>query len=133
MSVSCEVYVGYTIEIETNLSHADFKKIHEFEDKYPEVDKYNHHCDDYEGRVLLIADGMCSDFARLIYVDKYIDGGSLGDSNEYFELAQPASTESDDKISKLRDYYFKYTGKSMADYVTETQPKIKYAMWSLWG
>ena len=87
MSVSCEIYVGYTIEIETNLSHADFKKIHEFEDKYPEIDKYNHHWDDYEGRVLLIADGMCSDFARLIYVDKYIDGGSLGDSNEYFELA----------------------------------------------
>ena len=130
MSVSCEVYVGYTIEIETNLSHADFKKIHEFEDRYPEVDKYNHHCNDYEGRVLLIADGMCSEFARLIYVDKYIDGGSLGDSNEYFELKEPDSLVNVGKINDLVNYYLAYTGKTDAEYELGT---VKYAMWSLWG
>ena len=130
MSVSCEVYVGYTIEIETNLSHADFKKIHEFEDRYPEVDKYNHHCNDYEGRVLLITDGMCSEFARLIYVDKYIDGGSLGDSNEYFELEEPGSLVNVGKINDLVNYYLAYTGKTDAEYELGT---IKYAMWSLWG
>ena len=130
MSVSCEVYVGYTIEIETNLSHADFKKIHEFEDKYPEIDKYNHHCDDYEGRVLLITDGMCSEFARLIYVDKYIDGGSLGDSNEYFELEEPGSLVNVGKINDLVNYYLAYTGKTDAEYELGT---VKYAMWSLWG
>ena len=130
MSVSCEIYVGYTIEIETNLSHADFEKIHEFEDKYPEVDKYNHHWDDYEGRVLLIADGMCGEFARLIYVDKYIDGGSLGDSNEYFELEEPRSLVNVGKINDLVNYYLAYTGKTDAEYELGT---VKYAMWSLWG
>ena len=126
MSVSSEVYIGYTIEIEPDVDKVGWKKIHNFEDKYPEIDKYNHHWEEREGKVLLVADGMCGTFARLIWVDKYKDEASLGDSNEYFKLAEAECEDKDHKIAELTKYYRLYTGD-------ESEPKIEYAMWSLWG
>ena len=126
MSVSSELYVGYTIELEADVSTVGWKKIHAFEDQYPEIDKYNHHWEEREGKVLLVADGMCGTFARLIWVDKYKDEASLGDSNEYFKLAEPESEDKALKIAELTKYYRLYTGD-------ESEPKIEYAMWNLWG
>lgn len=125
MSVECRVIIGHTIELARDLSHEDFKKCHAFIDKYPELDEYNYHRDNMEGKLLLIGDGMSGDFLRFVIVDKYIDGGCLGDNNEFFELAKPAlpSIEITERLAAL---YEEYTGKPL------TESDIKYALWSQW-
>lgn len=123
MSVECRVLVGLTLELERDIQ--SFKKLHEFEEKYPELDEYTYHREDREGKLLLIYDGMSSDFARLIKVDKYIDGGSLGDSNEFFELQMKADYDPE-VVKKMFDIYEEYTGKR------PNAEDFKYAMWSQW-
>jgi hypothetical protein len=124
MSVECRVLVGLTLELEKDIQ--SFKKLHELEEKYPELEEYTYHPEDREGKLLLIYDGMCSEFARLILVDKYIDGGSLGDSNEFFVLNMPSGVLSQELISKMSEIYKEYTG----EYPKNTD--FKYAMWSQW-
>lgn len=124
MSVECRVLTGLTLELERDIQ--SFKKLHELEEKYPELDEYAYHRDDREGKLLLIYDGMSSEFARLIMVDKYIDGGSLGDSNEFFELNMPSGVLSQELITKMSEIYKEYTG----EYPKNTD--FKYALWSQW-
>jgi hypothetical protein len=124
MSVECRVLTGLTLELERDIQ--SFEKLHELEEKYPELDEYTYHRDDREGKLLLIYDGMCSEFARLIMVDKYIDGGSLGDSNEFFELNMPSGVLNQELISKMSETYKEYTG----EYPKNTD--FKYALWSQW-
>ena len=126
MSVECRVITGLTLELGKDLMAADFKKLHEFEEKYPELDMYEYHTEDREGKLLLIYDGMCSEFARLVKVDKYIDGGSLGDSNEFFELNMPSGVLSQELVTKMSEIYKEYTG----EYPKNTD--FKYALWSQW-
>lgn len=124
MSVECRVLVGLTLELEKDIQ--SFKKLHELEEKYPELEEYTYHIDDREGKLLLVYDGMCSEFARLIMVDKYIDGGSLGDSNEFFVLNMPSGVLSQELISRMSELYKEYTG----EYPKNSD--FKYAMWSQW-
>ena len=124
MSVECRILTGLTIELERDLT--GFKKLHAFEEKYPELDEYNYHRWDREGKLLLIYDGMNSEFARLIKVDKYVDGGTLGDDNEFIQLNMPEGTLSQELISKMSEIYKEYTG----EYPKNTD--FKYAMWSQW-
>jgi hypothetical protein len=124
MSVECRVLTGLTLELERDIQ--SFKKLHELEEKYPELDEYTYHREDREGKLLLIYDGMCSEFARLIMVDKYIDGGSLGDSNEFFELNMPSGVLNQELISKMSEIYKEYTG----EYPKNTD--FTYALWSQW-
>lgn len=123
MSVECRILVGLTLELEKPV--ANFKKCHALEEKYPELDEYNYSTNDREGKLLLISDGMCGEFARLIQVDKYIDGGTLGDGNEFFELV-PAGVFSQELISRMSEIYKEYTG----EYPKKSD--FKYAMWSQW-
>ena len=123
MSVECRVLVGLTLELERDIQ--SFKKLHELEDKYPELDEYIYHRDDREGKLLLIYDGMCSEFARLIMVDKYIEEGSLGDSNEFFELKAKADYDTE-VVKKMFAIYEEYTGKR------PNAEDFKYAIWSQW-
>lgn len=123
MSVECRILVGFTLELENSL--ADFKKCHALEEKYPELDEYNYHTNDREGKLLLIYDGMCGEFARLIQVDKYIDGGTLGDDNEFFELTPPR-VFNQELITRMSELYKEYTG----EYPKKSD--FKYAMWSQW-
>jgi hypothetical protein len=125
MSVECRVLTGWTLELERDIQ--SFKKLHELEEKYPEVDEYAYHRDDREGKLLLIYDGMSSEFARLIMVDKYIDGGSLGDGNEFFELNMPSGVLSQELITKMSEIYKEYTG----EYPKNTD--FKYAVWTQWS
>ena len=131
MSVECRLYVGLTLELKRNLNSADFSRLSGFVEKYPELDEYAYHDTDKEGKLLLIGDGMNGDFLRLIYVDKFIDGGSLGDSNEFIELLaptaiMPARCYDKELIEKMADIYEEYT---------DTRPAIsdfRYAIWSQW-
>lgn len=127
MSVDSRIVVGLTLELGSNLTAADFKRLHALEEKYPEIDEYNYGGGAKEGKLLLIADGMCGDFARLVKVDKIIDEGSLGDANEFYELPAPDSCFEPETIEKMRKLYEEYTGKFA------TLSDFKYAMWSQWS
>ena len=123
MSVESRILVGLTLELERDLD--GFEKCHALEEKYPELDEYNYHIEDREGKLLLIYDGMNSEFARLIKVDKYIDGGNMGDVNEFMELPMPGQFNPE-VTNKMAALYEEYTGKPL-------DPKdYKYAMWSQW-
>jgi hypothetical protein len=123
MSVECRLFVGLTLELDRDL---DFKKVEAFSNRYPELDEYEYGSDDKEGRLLLIGDGMNGEFLRLIQVDKFIDGGSLGDANEFIELPAPVTCFNKELIEKMADIYEEYT---------DTRPALsdfKYALWSQW-
>ena len=124
MSVDCRILVGLTIELEGEID--DFGKLHDFEEKYPELDEYNYGRGEREGKLLLIYDGMNGSFARLIKVDKIIEEGSLGDANEFFELAAPDSCFNPEVVAEMSKLYGEYTGK------LATLSDFKYAMWSQW-
>ena len=127
MSTECKVLVGLTLEFAKNIKGDGFRKYHDFIDKHPELDEYEYGYEDREGKLLLIEDGMSGDFVRLIQVDKYIDGGSLGDANEFFELAAPSTCFDQALISQMSALYEEYTGKPA------TLSDFKYALWSQWG
>jgi hypothetical protein len=124
MSVECRVLTGLTLELEKPLK--GFEKCHSLEEKYPELDEYNYHRWDREGKLLLIYDGMCGEFARLIQVDKYRDGATLGNCNEFIPLNMPAGVLNQELVTKMSEIYKEYTG----EYPKNTD--FKYAMWSQW-
>ena len=127
MSVSSRIIVGLTLELGRDLTAADFKRLHELEDKHPEIDEYNHPREDREGKLLLIYDGMCSQFARLVFVDKYIEGGNLGKGNsEIIELAIPQKLFNPEVVEKMYDLYEEYHGHRPA------ATDFRYALWSQW-
>lgn len=70
MSVSCEMYVGYTINIKENLTHDDFEKYEEFTRNYPEYDERSN--SEKVNKVILIDDGMNGLYARLIFVELHV-------------------------------------------------------------
>lgn len=124
MSVECRILTGLTLELEKPLK--GFEKCHALEEKYPALDEYNYHRWEREGKLLLIYDGMCGEFARLIKVDKYKDGANLGDCNEFIQLNMPEGTLTQELISKMSELYKEYTG----EYPKNSD--FKYAMWSQW-
>ena len=124
MGVECRILTGLTLELEKPLK--GFEKCHALEEKYPELDEYNYHRWDREGKLLLIYDGMCGEFARLIKIDKYQDGANLGDSNEFIQLNMPEGALSQELITQMSEIYKEYTG----EYPKNTD--FKYAMWSQW-
>ena len=126
MSVECRILTGLTLEIQTDLKAADFRRWHEFEDKHPELDEYQYDYRDREGKLLLIGDGMNGDFLRLIKIDKVVEGGSLGPSNEFIQLNMPEGVLSQELIRTMSEIYKEYTG----EYPKNTD--FKYAMWSQW-
>ena len=127
MSTSCRLFTGLTLELDTDLKAADFKKLHTLEAKYPEIDEYTYEIEDREGKLLLIYDGMTSNFARLIQVDKCIRGGNLGKGrSQVVELSAPNHVFNPELIAKMSSIYEEYTGKLPA------LEDFKYAMWHQW-
>lgn len=126
MSVECRILVGLTLEFARDLQYKDFRKIETFTEKHPELDEYNYHRDSREGKLLLIGDGMNGEFLRLIKVDKCIDDGYIGDSNEFVELPAPSQSFNAELIHTMSELYEEYTGKPA------TFADFKYAMWSQW-
>lgn len=75
MSVDCEMYIGYTVNLKNDLESEDFKFFHNFD----EYDEFN--C---QGKVLLLVDGMNGLYARIIFVDKKID--DIWECDNYYKL-----------------------------------------------
>lgn len=126
MSVDCRVYVGLTLEFARDLTSKDFDKARELTEKHPELDMYEYHNDDIEGKLLLIGDGMNGDFLRLIQVDVFSDDSCLGEGNEFRELAAPVHVFNKDLIEKMSDIYEEYHDHRPA--LTD----FRYAIWSQW-
>ncbi len=126
MSVSCRIFSGLTIEIARDLTHADFKKYHEFIEKHPELDEYTYDHDDREGKILLIVDGMNGEFLRLVHAEIIQDNASLGPTNEFIERD---GTFWPPILNKMLDYYEEYTGTKVNEH---HDPEVKDALWSQW-
>jgi hypothetical protein len=123
MSVSCRIFIGPTIELARDLKQEDFRKADDFMSKHPELDEYVGDTGNLEGRILLIGDGMDGEFLRLVLVHAFIDGESLGGSNEFKEFEGTADFK---MINRMIDLYEEYTGKEFVE------TDLKYAMWSQW-
>lgn len=130
MSVECRIVVGVTIELfETELSHTDYDRIEDFLKQHPKLDEYNYHFMERTGKPLLIYDGMNGDFARLVWPDKIIEPGMLGEGNEFIESYIPSPMSDPDigtKITTLTELYEEFTGEPCG------RERVKYAMWSQW-
>ena len=117
MSVSCEAYVGYTVTLKRNLDDEDFDFFNEFVEAHGEYNQYN--CKD---KVLLVVDGMCGEYARLIFVDYKLED-CLFEGKDYFVLR---NANIPDKIyNELNKAYNALYNKNL------DVEQIEYAMWFL--
>lgn len=80
MSVSCKGYIGYAVNLKNSLNSDDFRFFEEFEEKHSEYNQY-----DCKGKVRLIVDGMDAQYAKLIYVEEYIEECWI-EGRDYFSL-----------------------------------------------
>lgn len=115
MSVSCEQYMGYTVTLKTDLKHDDYEFFNEFSEEHSEYNQY-----DCKGKVLLVIDGMCGEYARLVFVDNHIRD-SWTDGNEYIVLRNSAVP--DDIYNELNKAYRLMYEKDL------DQDLIEYALW----
>lgn len=115
MSVRCEQYIGYTITLKTDLKHEDFDFFNEFTEEHMEYNQY-----DCKGKVLLVIDGMCGEYARLVFVDNDIKD-SWTDGDEYIVLRNSAVP--DDIYNELNKAYRLMYDKDL------DKDLIEYALW----
>ena len=92
MSVDCTIYIGYTVNLKSNLNAEDF-------DFFDDYGKYNLY--DCEGKVLLLLDGMRGCYARIIFVDKKID--DIWNCDDYYRLR--AGSIPDDVYNEMNKVY----------------------------
>lgn len=122
MSIRIEKIKGFTVTLKENLSHEDFKFFNSLEDKHKEFDYGGEYYDHplKNGKVALIVDGMCSEYARLVYIEKvqevYVDN-----DGEYLLLKEKeVPSEVYDSLNKAYQMiYNEPLDKS----------KIEYALW----
>lgn len=81
MSVTMTGFVGFTVTIKKDLTEADYEQLNHFLESHPWYDTYNPGC------VSLVIDGMCGEFARLVFIDKYFP--DLWCDDEYYKLRTP--------------------------------------------
>lgn len=116
MSVSCELLVGYTVTLQTDLTNEDFEKYNDFIENNIQYDNNS------QSGVQLIVDGMNGDYARLIYIDSRCDVEDIEDI-DYKKLNTELSGE---KYEALNKAYKALTGETLA--ISE----IEYAVWTYW-
>ena len=115
MSVSSEQYIGYTVNLKTDLKSEDFDFFGDFTTKYEEYDQYKG-----KGKVLLIVDGMCGTYARLIFIDKCLQE-SWSEDEDYIVLR--SSPVPEEVYSELNKPYKILYGKDL------DRDLIEYALW----
>lgn len=117
MSVSSEQYIGYVVNLKTDLNGEDFDFFEDFTTRHKEYDYYN---GERKGKVLLIVDGMSATYARLVYMDKCIVN-SWSDEEDYIILNN--STVYDEVYDALNKPYKLMYGKDL------DKDMIEYALW----
>ena len=119
MSVSCEGFVGYTVTLKTNLNSYDFEFFNDFSEAHSEYNQY-----DCKGKVLLVVDGMCAEYARFVFVDEHIKECWI-EGKDYFSLKSPAIP--DNVYEELNKAYESMYGKEL------DKNSIEYAFWFCFG
>ena len=117
MSVSCEGYIGYTVTLKEDLNSDDFNFFNEFKEEHSEYNQY-----DCKGKVLLVTDGMCGEYARLVFVDEHIKECWI-EGKDYFSLKSPSLLIPDNVYTALDKAYSLMYQKDL------DQIKIDYALW----
>ena len=92
MSVDCELYIGYTVNLKNDLKCEDFDFFHNFD----EYDEFN--C---QGKVTLLVDGMNGDYARIIFVDKKIN--DIWECEDYYKFSN--GNVPDDVYNEMNKLY----------------------------
>ena len=115
MSVDCEAYIGYTVTLDTNLDSDDFEFFNNFIEAHGEYNQY-----DCKGKVLLVADGMNGEYARLVFVDEHIKECWI-EGKDYFSLKSPPV--SDNVYEELNKAY-----RAMYDMDLDRNA-VEYALW----
>lgn len=119
MSVDCEGYIGYTVTLKTDLNGEDFDFFNDFSETHYEYNQY--HC---KGKVLLVVDGMCGEFARLVFVDEHIKECWIEGKNYFALKSQNIPDKAYDELNKAyRLMYGQDLDKSL----------VEYALWFLFG
>lgn len=108
MSVECDMYIGFTVELYDKLDY-------EFIDKFNDIDR----------NVQIIQDGMNEDYTRLIYIDEHITEMESAERS-YIKLRQPDSAVYEDIIYKLKERYKEISPEPLEN------DEIEYALWFHW-
>ena len=122
MSVDCTEYVGYTVTLKRDLNSDDFDFFNDFDDEHEEYSMWEYKKP--TEKVRLIIDGMCGEFARLIYVDYKIEDCFV-DGKDYFELRNAPIP--DDVYVELNQAYRLMYDKDL------DKSLIEYALWFLFS
>ena len=115
MGVGSEQYIGYTVNLKTDLESEDFDFFDDFTTKHNEYDYYRS-----EGKVLLIVDGMSGTYARLIFIDKCLQD-SWSDDQDYVVLR--SSPVPEEVYNELNKPYKLMYGTDL------DKDLIEYALW----
>lgn len=120
MSIRIERIKGFTITLKENLSHEDFKFFNNLDEKYKEFDYGGeYYCHSLKpNKVALIIDGMCAEYARLVYIEKVSE---VDDEDEYLLLKEKEIT---DEVYKALNKAYKMIYGNDLD-----KSKIEYALW----
>lgn len=126
MSVYTEQIIGFTVTLKKDLTQEDFEFFNGLEDKYKEFAFNGEYSQWGRGikpnKVLLIVDGMCGEYARLVYVI-HTQEVSI-DNDGYFLLKGGDITN--EVYDNLNKAYQMIYGEQL------DKNKIEYALWYYW-
>lgn len=122
MSIRIEKIKGFTVTLKENLSHEDFKFFNSLGDKHKEFDYggeyYDHPLEN--DKVALIVDGMCAEYARLVYIEKVQE--VYEDVDEEYLLLKEKEIPSEVYDSLNKAYQMIYNEPL-------DRSRIEYALW----
>ena len=90
MGVDIEKIKGFTVALKENLMPEDFEFFNSLEDNYKEF-AYGgeYYCHNLKpNKVALIVDGMCAEYARLVYIESVVKNTDMCSDDEYLLLKE---------------------------------------------
>ena len=129
MSVSCEMYMGWTVKlIEGDVTKDDFEFFDGLQESNPNFEafrgKYSRYTDD-DTKVKLVVDGMSGTYIRLIYVYKKKELWGGDDCYGYEKLSNEEVPE--EIYNELNECYKQIYNKDL------DKSKVEYALWYHWS
>ena len=123
MSVDCELFIGYTVNLKNDLKREDF----DFFDKCQIEHKIKDQFDDLKnGEVYLVVDGMNGQYARLINLTAHKDNLWSADGKADYEILNDGIIPKE-VYEKLNDVYKKMYNEDL------NIDRIEFASWLHWS
>lgn len=119
MSIRCEQFIGYTVEVKNKLTHTDFDKYHDFIEKHPEYNKIK------SKATALVADGMNGEYIRLIYINEHSE---VPPDDDYTDITVAEGVlPTINIVRQLSLAYELFTNEEL------NTDDIKYRLWYHWS